>query len=389
MKLFVLLSRVPYPIEKGDKLRAFHQLEVMAQQHEIVLCALSDAKIHPETSLLLNKLCKEVHIFKLGKIGMLINIVKAFFSGKPIQVGYFYRSSIQNKINKILEVSKPEHIFCQLIRVSEYVKNSPYPKSLDYMDVFSMGVRRRMGTSPWWLSPFLKMENNRLLKYENYIFDCFDQKIIISNPDRDLIPHPEKEKIVVIPNGVDYEYFSPVKTDKKYDLVFTGNMGYPPNIDAACYLVHEIAPLVRKTFPELRILIAGATPHSKVIALKSEYVTVSGWIPDIREAYSQSSIFIAPMRIGTGLQNKILEAMAMALPCITTTLPNDALGAKPEKEICIGDTATELAEKVVMLLKQPEKQELLAQQGHSFVKNNYSWSASTHAMVDLFKKSKQ
>ena len=388
MRILVILSRVPYPIEKGDKLRAFHQLEVMAQQHEIILCALSDAPVHPDTLVVLKKLCKQVHVFRLGKIGMLWNFTKSFFNGKPFQVGYFYRSAIKKKIDKVIEDSKPDHIFCQLIRVSEYVKNAHLPKTIDYMDVFSMGMRRRMLNSPWWISPFFKMEYNRLLKYENYIFSFFDHTIIISEPDRDLIPHPEKEKICVIPNGVDYDYFSPADVAKKYDLVFTGNMGYAPNIDAASFLVNDILPLVRAHFPQIRILIAGATPHSKVLALKSENVTISGWIPDIRDAYAQSEIFIAPMRIGTGLQNKILEAMAMALPCITTTLPNDALGAEINTEILVGNTANELANHIITLLNDKQARDIMAQKGNDFVKKNFSWQSSTETMINLFKNNK-
>lgn len=384
MRILILLSRVPFPIEKGDKLRAYHQIQVMAQKHEIILCATSDAPIETESLNELKKYCKEIHIFPLGKLGMLWNIFKAIFSGKPIQTGYFYRCHIQKKIDKIIENTQPDHIFCQLIRVSEYVKNAPYPKTLDYMDVFSMGVRRRMLNSQWWFAPFLKLEYKRLLKYENSIFKYFNNKTIISEPDRELIPHPEKGKIVVIPNGVDYEYFAPVEQERKFDLVFTGNMGYPPNIDAACFLVQSIAPLVRKKYPQLNILIAGATPHNKVLALKSETVSVTGWMPDIRDAYAQSKIFVAPMRIGTGLQNKILEAMAMKLPCITTTLPNEALGAKNNNEILVGDTAQELADLIIQLINNPELQISIAEKGHVFVKNNFSWKSSTETLLNLF-----
>lgn len=384
MKLFVILSRVPYPIEKGDKLRAYHQLKVLSKKHDITLCALSDIPVPAEAIKELEKYCSKVYIFPLFKPTIVWNILKSIFNGTPFQTGYFYSCKIQKEINKILKQLEPDHIFCQLIRVSEYVKNTSTPKTLDYMDVFSMGVRRRMLSSSWWLKPVLKMEYKRLLKYEHYIFEKFSAKSIISEPDRDLIPHPENSQIAIIPNGVDYDYFFSKNEEKLYDLVFTGNMGYPPNIDAACFLAQEITPLLKVKYPEIKILIAGATPHAKVNALKSKNITVSGWIPDIRTAYDEAKIFIAPMRIGTGLQNKILEAMAMSLPCVTTTLPNQALNAKENSEILVGNTAQELATAVISLLENQELTNAISKNGHAFVKNHYSWEASTQLLENLF-----
>ena len=386
MKIFVLLSRVPYPIEKGDKLRAFHQIRCMAKHNEIVLCALSDSDVHPDALIELNKFCSEVHIIPIRKPGMVWNVIKAFLNGKPLQVGYFYRCSAQKKIDNIITKTNPDHIFCQLIRVSEYVKNSAIPKTLDYQDIFSMGAKRRAGTSSFLMKiPFL-MEHKRLLRYENMIFDKFDTKTIISQPDRDLLPHPSRNEVAIIPNGVDHAYFSPVKGVKSYDVVFTGNMGYPPNIDAARFIAEDIFPLVLKQFPAAKLLLAGATPHARVQALQSENITVSGWMADIRDSYASSRIFIAPMRIGTGLQNKLLEAMAMEMPCITSDLANQALGAEQNVEILIGSNAGEYAALIIKLLRGQTYADTLAQNGHAFVKKVFSWENSVVELEKLFKK---
>jgi polysaccharide biosynthesis protein PslH len=386
MKIFVLLSRVPYPIEKGDKLRAFHQIRCMAKHNEIVLCAISDSDIHPDALNELNKFCSEVHIIPIRKPGMVWNVIKAFLNGKPLQVGYFYRCSAQKKIDNIITKTNPDHIFCQLIRVSEYVKNSAIPKTLDYQDIFSMGAKRRAGTSSFLMKiPFL-MEHKRLLRYENMIFDKFDTKTIISQPDRDLLPHPSRNEVAIIPNGVDHAYFSPVKGVKSYDVVFTGNMGYPPNIDAARFIAEDIFPLVLKQFPAAKLLLAGATPHARVQALQSKNITVSGWMADIRDSYASSRIFIAPMRIGTGLQNKLLEAMAMEMPCITSDLANQALGAEQNVEILIGSNAGEYAALIIKLLRGQTYADTLAQNGHAFVKKVFSWENSVVELEKLFKK---
>jgi len=386
MKIFVLLSRVPYPIEKGDKLRAFHQIRCLAKHNEIILCALSDSAVHPDAINELNKFCSEVHIIPIRKPGMAWNVIRAFLNGNPLQVGYFYRCHAQKKIDSLIKKSNPDHIFCQLIRVSEYVKNSAIPKTLDYQDIFSMGAKRRAETSSFLMKiPFL-MEYTRLLRYENMIFAKFDNKTIISQPDRDLLPHSARNEVAIIPNGVDHAYFTPVKGVKSYDVVFTGNMGYPPNIDAARFIAEEIFPLVLKQFPAAKLLLAGATPHARVQALQSDNITVSGWMADIRDSYASSRIFIAPMRIGTGLQNKLLEAMAMEMPCITSDLANQALGAEQNVEILIGSNAGEYAEHIIKLLNDQKYADTLAHNGHSFVKKVFSWENSVNELEKLFKK---
>jgi sugar transferase (PEP-CTERM/EpsH1 system associated) len=385
MKILVLLSRVPYPIEKGDKLRAFHQIRCLSKTNEIVLVALSESKIHPEAEQILKAFCSEIHILPIGKLGMVWNVIKAFLNKKPLQVGYFYRNSVKKQIDQIIFNTKPDHIYCQLIRVSEYIKNIKTPKTLDYQDTLSVGVKRRAEASTFLPKMVFLMEYKRLLRYEHDIFDKFLHKTIISIPDRDFIQHPSKKGITVIPNGVDSEYFYPVKKPKTFDIVFTGNMGYPPNIDAARFLAEEILPLVLKVHPETKLMLAGATPHPKVLALQSQQVTVTGWLSDIRDSYSSSLIFIAPMRIGCGLQNKLLEAMSMGLPCITSELANQALGAKPNEEILVGVTADEFAKHIIRLLQDVAFAETLAKNGHAFVQKTFSWENSAQQLEKLFK----
>lgn len=385
MKLFVILPRVPYPIEKGDKLRAFHQLRHLSKNNDIILCALNDIDL-PESALeALKPYCREIHVIRLGKACIAWNILKAFLSGKPLQVGYFYSSRARRKIHKVFDATKPDHVFCQLLRVAEYGKDLPVPKTLDYQDVFSKGVERRIRTAPFYFKPVLRLEHKRLLKYEKYIFNLFDNKTIISLPDRDLIPHPDREKIAVIPNGVDWNFFAPVPVQKEYEVVFIGNMGYPPNVKAAELLSREIMPLVRKKHPDARLVLAGASPHPRVLGLASNHVRITGWVEDIRPFYGKAKIFIAPMTIGTGLQNKLLEAMAMKIPCITSALANQALGAAPEKEILTGETAGEFAQQVLRLLENPNQADAIAEAGHQFVKRHFDWEAATRKLEALMR----
>ena len=135
MKIFVLLSRVPYPLDKGDKLRAFHQLKMLSEQHEIYLFALNDAPLHKDALTTLSSFCKEVYIFPLSKISIAWNIFRFLFSKKPIQCGYFYNRRAKKQIDNLIKTIKPDHIYAQLIRTAEYVKMQSIPKTLDYQEI--------------------------------------------------------------------------------------------------------------------------------------------------------------------------------------------------------------------------------------------------------------
>jgi sugar transferase (PEP-CTERM/EpsH1 system associated) len=383
MRIFFVLPRVPYPTEKGDKLRAFHQIKHLSRNHEIIICALNDGVLHNDAIPVLKKYARAVHVIPVSRFTVITSLLHALFTGKPLQVGYFFNKAAKKQVDALIREYKPDHIFCQLIRVAEYVKDQPGPKTLDYQDVFSKGVERRMATASFLMKPFLRLEYKRLLKYEHDIFEKFTHRIIISEPDRDLIPHPERDKIVVVANGVDTEFFHPLERPRKYDLVFTGNMGYPPNINAAEFLVNRILPIVTKRKPDIRLLIAGANPNMRVLVLKSPQVEVSGWVPDMRECYAGARVFIAPMQLGTGLQNKLLEAMAMKVPCITSPLANQALLAKPGEEILVAETPADYSEAILSLLNDPALAQRIGENGNRFVLRNYSWENETRKIESL------
>ena len=382
MKIFILLPRIPYPLEKGDKLRAYNQIKQLSKRHEIILCAINDNhKVDEQQAFqALQPYCNSINFIKISKLQILFGLLRAFLKGLPLQCGYFYNHKAARKVDQLIIKHQPDMLFGQLLRVAEYIRHKNIPKTIDYQDVFSYGMKRRRDIASWITKPIYNMEYKRLCRYEAAIFDDFDVKAIISEPDRDLIPHPKKEEILIIPNGVDHEFFKPRQEEKKYDVVFTGNMSYAPNVNAVDYLANEILPIVWKTLPGTKMYVAGATPDPKVKKAASDHVIVSGWLDDIRDAYAQSRVFIAPMRIGTGLQNKLLEAMSMGLPAITTPLANASLGAKPNEEILIGSNAEEMAQHIITLLTDTQKAEQIAQAGFNFTNRVYDWGKATEIL---------
>jgi polysaccharide biosynthesis protein PslH len=383
-KLVVITSRFPFPLDKGDKLRAYHQIKELAKSMEVHLISVTNSSVPESDKKVLENLCASVTIHKLNKIGLVWSLFKSLFNKKPFQVALFYNKVIHNKISKQIKELNPNHIYCQLIRCAEYVKDEyDIRKTIDFMDVLSKGIERRITSSSFYLKKLLKIEAERLKVYEHIMFEYFDNHSIISLQDQELIYHTKRENITIIPNGIDSDFFKPdANLVKKYTLLFNGNMQYQPNVKSAQYIVEHVLPIVIAKYPEANLLISGTSPTKEVLALASESVTISGWIDDIRDAYNSAHIFIAPMQIGTGLQNKLLEAMAMKMPCVTSKLANNALNATPDNEILIGNSKEEYAKLIINLIENNNMSSEIGKAGQDYVCQNFNWASSVRKLKE-------
>ena len=386
MKLIYLTSRFPYPINKGDKLRSFHQIKELSKQNDIYLISLSEIKVPKSSIKQLDKYCKSVHVYHISLINRIFNLLKTFINNRPFQVNYFYHHKIQKKINFNISVIKPDHIFCQLVRTALYVKDEhSIPKTLDYMDALSKGLERRIKISKFWQKPFVKMEWQRMKRFENLAFEFFSNHIIISSTDRNEIAHINNKNIEIIPNGIDTNYYQKIITDKIYDLIFIGNLSYVPNIEAAKFISKKIFPLLQQKVPNIKILISGSNPSKKVLRLSNENIKVTGWVDDIRETYCSGKVFFAPMSLGSGLQNKLLEAMSLGIPCITSNLCNESLGATHMKNIIIGNSVEQYISQILNILSKPELISEIGKNGREFVNKKFSWDSSNKILIEILK----
>jgi sugar transferase (PEP-CTERM/EpsH1 system associated) len=375
VKLLVLASRFPWPLEKGDKLRIYHQLRLLSREHRIVLCALSRVDVSAGDKAAIASFCEEVHIFKIGKMDGAFALAKTTLSKRPWQVGLFYRKTIEQKIKGIARAWQPDRVFCQLTRVAPYAEALDFPVTFDFMDAFSVGMKRRADNSPWPASWVFAEESRRLLAYERKLLQRFDDCTIIAQPDADAIG----KGIRIVPNGVDLDYFSPQNRRKEiqYDLVFVGNMSYYPNVQAASSLVKAIMPKLKE---HVTVLLAGANPGLAVKNLASERVDVPGWFEDIRDAYSGGRIFVAPLFTGSGQQNKLLEAMGLGIPCITTPIVANGLGARAGEHLLVAGKIDTFAAAIERLLEDELLREQLSEAGRAFVEENFTWE---HAVGKL------
>ncbi len=390
MKILFLTSRFPFPLEKGDKLRAYHQIKGLAARHEVHLAALSDEHVSTSHYAALNTYCRSIHVSRISGSPFQFQKLTRWLKGLPAQVAYFYSESAAKNLNKYFGEVQPDVVICQLLRMAPYTYHWDCPKVLDYMDAFSTGALRQAKNKGLLGNLFWRTESYRMGRMESQVFRTFDQHWVISDRDRDeLVLDDTKSKAVrIVPNGIDTEYFSPSGREKKFDMAFVGNMGYRPNIQAANFLIDEILPELKLQNIEPKVLIAGARPPAALLARQSEHVKVSGWMNDIRDAYRSSRIFVAPLFTGSGLQNKLLEAMACGLPCLTTPLVNEALSA-PQNVITLEENAKNFARSIKKLLDHPAKAEGQGMLARDFVKTNYQWSIFIDQMnVNLHELSK-
>ena len=386
MKLLIITSRFPYPINKGDKLRAYYQIKELSKQFEIHLISISDQKIKSQELKKLEFYCKTIKVLYLPVWKRVLFLLRTFLNNKPFQVNYFYSNNFQKTINSIIKKISPDHIFCQLIRTALYMKDQHHiPSTLDYMDALSKGIERRIAISKSIMKPILKMEHNRLQQFENLAFEFFKHHTIISSSDRDNILHENNKQIKVIQNGIDTLYYQSKNIEKLYDLVFIGNLNYVPNINAATYIANQVVPILKQSISNLKVLIAGSNPSTKVQKLQNDHITVKGWYDDIREAYCSGKVFFAPMQIGTGLQNKLLEAMSMGIPCITSSLANKSLKAENGKNIYVGNSLADYVEIITSLLNDESMRQKVGNEGRNFVEKNYNWDVFNDKLVEIFK----
>lgn len=391
MKILVALPRFPYPLEKGDKLRAYNQIKELSKNNEIYLFCVSHTKVLPEHVEQLRPYCQDICCVNSPKLVNYKNIVRNYLHTKSLQIGYWDSRKARKAVKEFVRKVQPDVIYSQMVRTMPWISRLPYPKVMDYQDALSMNTERRMDQARGLWHYILHFEFKMLRSTEYNAFKIFDALTIISEPDSDAIPRPKNGEIHIIPNGVDFEFFdrtkipSPAGAAPKWDIVFCGNMGYEPNVHAAQYLVKEVMPLVWKEVPGATVLLAGANPKHGVSNLASDKVSVSGYVADIRECYAASSIFVAPMLTGSGLQNKLLEAMAMQLPCVTTSIANDSLGARDGSEVLIGDNAEAFAAHIVSLLRDADKRASLAQSGRQYALDHFSWETSCQQLEAVLK----
>jgi len=374
-KILILSSRVPYPLIGGDRIRTYNTGKILSRRYRVDLACIGKGRVPNGYIEGLRKTFHKVILFSYPHLRFRWNAFKGIFSNEPLQTHYYYFLEVQNWIDK--NFRSYDLIFAHHIRTAKYIEHIDRPKVVDLHDAISMNYLKavRKVNGLWRL--IYRIENRRVLPYEIKTINCFNRSFIVSDVDRNyLIQHGAKpERITTVPVAVKDEVIKRSSQAREKDqIAFLGKMNYAPNEDAVIYFARRVFPMLKRNNHGLRFVIIGAHPTKAVLDLeKIDGIIVTGFMKNPYPVFEASKVVVAPLRFGAGIQNKILEAMALRKPVVTTSLGARAIKGKDGEHFLVADRAEEMAEKILSLLEDREKRKSMGKKARALIKKEYTW----------------
>jgi len=395
-EILFLAHRIPYPPDKGDKIRSYHLLRALLQQHTVHLGAFVDDPADWEHEEVLRKLCGEVCLRPIRRPLAKLRSAGALLCNRPMTLLYYWDSAMWRWTQKLAMSRELLGVFAYSSSMGQYAEALPISdggrRVIDFCDVDSDKWRQYSESCGFPLKQLFAREARRLSDYEGRCLGSFDATLVISQTEAQILRECRGDtdaRIRVVPNGVNTEYFNPSIdfpspfASKCRAIVFTGAMDYQANIDGVRWFVETIFPEIRAQIPDVSFWIVGSNPTPQVTALESnEGVVVTGRVSDVRPYLRHATVVVAPLRIARGVQNKVLEAIAMERPVVAT--PNAVQGI-PEAEkagISLATGAEEFSTKVIRFLRMSDD----SPTGREFALARYSWEGHMTQVLELFRK---
>ena len=381
MRVLVLITRLPLPPWRGDQIRALHHLRCLAPRHDITCCALLPREPSAALRAAVAALGVRLVVEPLGWLGAVPALARVLAGDRrPLQVLFYERRRARRRVAARIAAGGFDVVHAQLVRTAAYLPSSTRPPVvIDLIDALSLNMARRAALEGGPLAPVAACEAARLRCFEPALAAQVARCLVVSAADRAAIG---AGRIDVVPNGVDTAAFAfaaaPRRTPR---LVFSGNLGYFPNVDAARWMVRDVFPRIRAQVPAAELRLVGARPARAVRALAAvPGVTVVRDVPAMAPELAAAAVAVVPMRSGTGLQNKVLEAMAVGTPVVTTPAVAAALEVVPGEHLLVAGDADGLAAAAVALLTDPGRGRALAVAARTLVERRYRWEASAAAV---------
>ena len=389
MRVLFLCHRIPYPPNKGDKIRAYHQLRAMAERHEVDVFTLADDPADRAHIPALRQFCHEATVASVHPKAARLRSLPYLLTGTPLTIPYFYAAELQREVTRALEARSYDRIFVYCSAMAQYVQAAGgIPVILDLVDVDSDKWVQYAKFTRFPLSFVYRREGRTLRAYEKRVSERAACVLVSTEREAQLMREISAEaNIHVVSNGVDGEYFKPGEAAadaQSPTVVFTGDMSYFPNQEAVVYFARKVLPLVRRSVPKARFLIVGRNPGSEVLKLGGiEGVEVTGFVPDIRVQLARAHVAVAPFSITAGIPNKILEAMAYGLPVVATPCAKQGLSPGVAEVVLQGNTAEALAAHVAVLLRDLPLANRTGLGGRRRVVDDYNWGRSMDRLLDF------
>jgi len=386
--LLLLIHRIPYPPNKGDKIRSYHLLKHLARDYRVHLATFVDDADDWQHVPTVEALCASSHFASLHPVRARVRSLGALVKNRSLSLDYYQDAGMARWVDQTVAAHKIERVMVFSSPMAQYAdKLAGARRVIDFCDVDSDKWRQYADKKSPPMSWLYRHEARQLLRYERQVASEYDASLFVSAPEADLFRTLAPESIARIghfSNGVDTEYFSPEHAFAspyaagERALVFTGAMDYWPNVDAVQWFCDEVFPALRAQDPALSFYIVGSRPNAQVQALGSlPGVTVTGTVPDVRPFIRYACVAVAPLRIARGIQNKVLEAMAMATPTVVSPQALEGIDALAGSELAVADGAPAWIETVgALLARQDQLNTIMGRAARARVEHHYSWPSN-------------
>lgn len=395
--LLFLCHRIPYPPNKGDKIRSFHLLRHLSRHFDIHLGSFVDAAEDWQWAPEVKKYCASTFLRPLTPWKATLRSATGLLTGQPLSVPYYSDTPMERWVKDIVARKNVRHAVVYSAAMGQFLPPTGLERTVvDFVDVDSDKWRQYADRKRFPMNRVYRREADRLFDFERTLTRYSDAALFVSAPEAELFRHlsPDvADKVGFYNNGVDSDYFDPdavslqnlaplTGNKDSLPLVFTGAMDYWPNVDAVTWFAHEVLPSLQEQYPQISLLIVGGNPTRDVVKLRElPGVEVTGRVPDVRPYLKQAVAAVAPMRIARGVQNKVLEAMSMARPVLVSTKGLEGIEALHGEHVLLADTVEQYRQGVVDILS--ERYPALGQRARALVCQDFSWESSLPKVVKL------
>ena len=391
--LLYLVHRLPYPPNKGDKVRSFNLLKHLAKKHRVYLGTFIDDPDDEQHLAAVGGYCADMHVARLSPRTAKLRSLAGLFSGEALSLPYYRDAGLREWADRTCVSKDIEHAVVFSSVMAAYVPDmTRLPTLVDFVDLDSAKWSQYGATRGWPLSWLYGREGERLLAWERAVAAKAARSFFVTEAEADLFRQAAPEsagRVDAISNGVDSEFFSPDHaltspySDAEIPVVFTGAMDYWPNIDAAVWFAGEILPRLRQYDSRIRFYIVGRSPDAAVQALATDAaMVVTGTVADVRPYLKHAAAVVAPLRIARGIQNKVLEAMAMGRPVVASAACAAAIDAADSELLAAAD-ADQYVARITDLLADRAGADAIGHAARRRVVSHYSWEANL-APIDAY-----
>ena len=397
MRILFLTPQLPYPPHQGAALRNFNLIKNLARDHEIHILSFGDPAQDPGPLI---RYCATIRVIPFPRRRSVERMVTTFLSRHADMELRLRSVDFRRRLESLLQKEGFDIIQAEGLEMAQYLslaprRGRPVPVFDDHNAEYVLQRRAweldRHSPFRWPSAIYSLIQWQKLARYERQVCQRAGAVVAVSEADRRALEALAPGlSVTVVPNGIDPDYFYPyperVQKACGTRLVFTGTLDYRPNVDALVWFCREVLSRVARREPEVKLYIVGQRPHRRVQALAGERVVITGWVPDVRPYLARSAVYVVPLRIGGGTRFKLLEAMASGVPVVSTRLGAEGIAVVDGEDVLLADSASDFAERVLELLRSPERAARLARRARERVVAEYDWRLLVPRLREVYER---